>query len=337
MAGTVMIYTLLALLVLSIFLSIVYEKVIDLMRSSRDWIWREKALVAAESGTAAAEARLSENPFWAAGDGLNPELVFTLDESEIVVRTERFRPPDIIWVFSTAFYKRAKKETVRPILIEDPTLFALLAHRSVSLGFGTIVTGAVAGSTVRIAEGGEVYGSVISSGSLDIAKEQKEAAVFDSAASPPIVPSLDLNPFAQSWTKMISGPRLPPEPLKAGYYMAPGDLTIKDARETDVLIRVAGNLNLEGAVDLRYTSVTDTPILIVGKDLTGTLSGARLRGMIYVAGKVKLKGEGLITGTIIADEIELGQGVVVQSFDAVTNLPRPTPQFWKRRVKRIRN
>ncbi len=334
--GSVMIYTLLSLLVLSMFLALIYERVIDLMRSSRGWLWTEKALASAESGSALAEARLLADPRWSVGEGHNPSLKFTLDEADVEVRTEKLRPPDIVWIFSTGVYKRSKKETVRPVKVEDPLLFALMAHRSVKLGPGTIVTGSVYGSHVRMDEGSEVVGNIISSGSLDLASEQKEASIFDSATTPPEVPLLDMKPFGQSWTQTVSDKNSAGS-LKPGYYMTPGDLTLRDVTETNVSIRVAGSLKLEGKVLMRFTSPVDTPILIIGKNLEGTLAGAKLRGVIYVGGKVSLKGEGLIIGTLIADEIDLSGGVVVQSFDASPNEQIPPAGFWKRRVRRIRN
>lgn len=331
-----MIYTLLSLLVLSMFLSIIYERVIDLMRSSRDWLWMEKALVAAESGSALSEARLLADPRWSAGEGQIPSLKFSLDGADVEVRTEKLRAPDVVWIFSTGMYKRSKKETVRPVKLEDPLLFAVMAHRSVKLGSGTIITGSVYGSHVRMEEGSEVVGNIISSGALDLASEQKEASIFDSATTPPEVPLLDLKPFGQSWTQTVSDKNSSVS-LKPGYYLTPGDLTLRDVVETNVSIRVAGSLKLEGKVLMRFTEASDTPILIVGKNLEGTLAGARLRGVIYVGGKVSLKGEGLITGTLIADEIDLSNGVVVQSFDASPNEKIPPAGFWKRRVRRIRN
>ena len=338
-SGTAMLYTLMALMVLSIFLSMIYDRVLRLMRSSLEWQWREKAQAAAESGSAASEARLLEQPTWSAGEdpGRAPEWKFTLDGSDIRVRTERFRIPDIVWIFSSSVHKRAKKEVVRPLKIDDPTLFALMARRNISLGLGSIVTGSIYASHIKLEEGSEVVESVISSGGLDITESHKDANIFDDAASPPEVPDIDLKTLTAVWTQPLMTATLPDTPMMPGRYAAAGDLTIQNASETDVSIRVAGNLRLDGRVNLRYTTASDTPILVVGKDLTGTLSGAKIRGVIFVAGKVTLKGEGLITGMIIADEIDLAAGVVVQSFDALPNDPRPAASFCKRRVRRVRN
>lgn len=335
--GSALIYTLLTLTVISIFLSVIYERVLGLMRSSRDWLWTEKALVAAESGTAAVEARLLDDPVWSAGEGAAPEFRFVLDESEITVRTERFRPPDIVWIFSKGQYKRLKKETVRPVIISDPTLFALLSRKTVHLGMGTIVTGAVFGSNVRTDEGSEVVGSIIAGGELDIAHRNPETFLFDSASLPPIVPELELRRHAKKWPKKLQEETLSGSTLQGGHYVKTGDLVLKDATETSVSIWVSGNLRLEGKVTLRAVPGTDTPVLVVEKDLSGILAGAVISGVIYVRGKVSLKGEGLLTGTLIADEIDLSDGVVVQSFDAVPNEKRPVAAFWKRQVRGIRN
>lgn len=335
--GTAMVYTLLALLVLSIFLSIVYERVIDLMRSSRDWLWKEKVLVAAESGLAMSEARLLDDPFWVSGDGAAPELKFSLDDAEVVLRTVRFRVPDIVWTFSTGSYKREKKEVVRPVKIDDPTLFAMLARKEIRLGLGTIVRGSIFGSDIRTESGSDVAGSIISTGGLDIEKEHPEAMVFDSAVSPPDVPSIDLKRVSKSWTKKVEGTVLASPAPDTGMYAAAGDFTIRDAALSGVSLWIPGNLTLEGKVVIRGQADADTPVLVVEKNLTGTLAGARIRGVVVVRGKATLRGEGLITGTLIADEIDLSGGVVVQSFDAVPNEKRPRARFWKRTVRRIKN
>ncbi len=302
------------------FLSIIYDRAIGLMRSSRDWMWKEKSVAAAESGSAAAESMLIRDPGWLAGQGNDPELRFTLDQCDITVRTERFRIPDVVWIFSTGKFRKDRRETVRPVIIEDPTLFAAIGRQSVRLGAGAIVTGSVTAPLVRLEEGCEVVGSVVSERDALVAKKQSEAIIFDSALSPPPFPAVR----RPDWTG-------------TGYSVRTGDVTIRNTTETALFLMVTGNLELAGKVIWRAPAGADTPIFFVEKNLTGRLNGSKLRGTIYVRGRVMLTGEGLITGSIIADEIDLSEGVVVESFDAVPNVARPTPAFWTRRVRRIRN
>lgn len=335
-SGSALVYTLLTLTVLSIFLSIIYERVIGLMRSSREWLWTEKALVASESGLALAESHLLQNPGWSAGENSTPEVRLALDESDITIRTDRFRPPDIIWLFSTGSYRNKRKDTVRPVMVHDPTIFSMMARRKVRLGSGTIVTGSIFGADVRLEEGTEVVGSIISSGTLLTAREQTSAMVFDSVAAVPEVPDLNLKSLAAAWSQTIPGTTIE-STLTPGAYRSVGDVTIRNATETAVLLLVQGSLALEGRVILRASPSADTPVLIVEKNIIGTLSGARIWGTIYAGGKVSLKGEGLIVGTIIADEIEISDGVVVQSFESMQAASRAAPAFWKRKILRIRN
>lgn len=330
--GSALVYTLFSVAILSMFTTMIYERVLGLMHGSRDWLWKERARAAAESGVAAAQAHLLANPIWTAGDAVNREVLkFTLDGSEVEVRTEKFRQPDVIWIFSTGGFRKEKKETVQPIMLIDPTLFALMAKKSARMGAGSIVTGALYGRRVKLEEGAEVVGSIISTGKSDMADEQAEAVVFDSTSSPPPVPELDVKTASAAWRQKFPSSA---SDLGPGHYIHGGDLTLKDVSETGVSICVTGDLVLDGNVKLE--SSEDTPVLFVGKNLTGTLKGGRIRGVIYVQGKVKLKGQGLITGTLIADEIDISDGVVVQSFDAVSNTGRPVARFWKRRVGRIR-
>lgn len=323
-------------------MSVVYERVIGLMRSSRDWLWKERVQVAVESGSAMVEACLLEYPGWAAGEGSAPDIRFLMDESEISVRTERFRPPDIVWIFSTAKFKRLKRDTVRPVQISDPTIFALVARRGIRLGSGAIVTGSVVGSTVRLESGSEVVGSVISRGELFADGRPAEAVFFDSAMAPPKSPVLDLKMISKSWPrqlpeKSLVGGALTGSAVDTGYFRHAGDLRFSELDEQSVFLWVEGNLTIDGKSKLRAPKSADTPVLVVEKNITGQMKGGRIEGVIYVEGTVTLRGECLITGTIIADEIDIAEGVVVESFDVVPNAPRPAAAFWKRQVKRVRN
>lgn len=334
--GSILVYTLLSLVVLSMVMSVVYDRLISVMRSSRNWLWKEKALVSAESGAAATEGRLLANPAWSAGENNAPEWQFKMDDAEIQVRTERFRPPDVVWIFSTGRYKKEQRDLVRPVIVRDPTLFAVMARNELRMGLGSIVEGSVYGDDVEIAEGGEVLGSIISIGAIRIARRPPETILFDSATTPPLVPDLKTDRIAKTWTRQWQADPKKDTASRGGLVFHRGDLALENFSGSNLSLRVDGNLTLNGKVDLRFDPPADTPILVVGKDLTGTLTGSKIRGVIYVTGKVSLKGEGLIVGTLIAEDIELGQGVVIKSFDGAGGL-RPPPGFWPRQVRRIRN
>ncbi len=335
--GSILVYTLLSLIVFSMVLSVVYDQLIGIMKSSRDWLWKEKALVAAESAAAAAEGRLLVDPAWSAGEEGGSEWQFTLDDASAQIRTERFRMPDVIWIFAGGRYKREEKNMVRPIIVRDATLFAVMARNDLNVGFGSIVQGSVYGDSISIADGGEVVGGIISTGEIEIAHRPRETVLFDSATTPPLVPWIKSDQYTAQWPRPWSEHHPGDTAPGRRFYVQAGDLTLQDFAESNVSIRVGGNLTLNGKINMRFDPADDTPILFVEKNLTGTLSGARIRGVIYVNGSVSLKGEGLITGTLIARDVALGQGVVVQSFDAVPTDPRPPASFWPRRIQRIRN
>ncbi|MBI4179326.1 polymer-forming cytoskeletal protein [bacterium] len=334
--GSALVYTLLTVAMLSLFTSIIYDRLLNLMKSSRDWLWKERARAAAESGTAVAMSRLVDDPYWSAEESVADDpLKFVLDDAAVSVRTKRFRPPDIIWIFASGSYQRERKETVEPLLISDPTLFAVLARRGVRLGPGSIVTGPVSGGSVRMEDASEVVGSVISSGDLRMDADFREALVFDSVASPPVVPVIDPAVLRAGWTRKFPTDLPADSAIRPGRYLHSGDLTLSNVTRRGVSLYVTGNLILEGNVKLEGRE--DTPVLIVGKNLTGSLKGCRIRGVVYVTGRTELRGEGLITGTLISDEADLSAGAVVQSFDAVINAPRPSPNFFGRKVGRLRN
>lgn len=334
--GSIMVYTLLSLMVLSAFLSLIYERAIGLMKSSREWMWFEKSQVAVESAAALVEARLLEDPMWSSGENGEPEFRFALDGAEMSVRTERFRPPDIVWIFSNARYKRYKKDTVRPVILQDPTLFGVMARRRLKLGEGVILSGSACGSEVFVDAGAVVVGAVISTGSLSMPSRSPDAIPFDSAMSPPHVPKIDMSSHAAAYARLLRTDLIADTVLLPGTYRREGDLTVRGAVETGVSIWVRGNLTMEGNVQIRAARGEDTPLFIVDGDVRGRFEKARVSGIIFAGGNISLQGEGLITGTVIGENVELSGGVVVRTFDNTGDEPRPASGFWPRRIRGIR-
>lgn len=335
-AGAALINTLLALVVLSAMMTILYDQMNELQNSLAIRTWRVKAEAAAESAVVQAGVKLLDDSAWKAGEDTTPEHMLRLTDVDARISTEHIRPPDIIKLTAVGRHRRGRSRVVRMAGLSDVTLFGLAARRRIALDWGaTLDAHVTAADDVRIGRGVSVpFGSptvsVICGREVSMNGYLPLVRAFESAAPMPEIPTLNLDEIKKTYGTSIANPVLTEMKLAGRSILREGSLTIIGGEFNDVSIFVAGDLRLVG--EMKIVSKGDTPVFFVEKDLRANFSGAEMRGVIYVGGKATIRGPSSITGTIIAEEIDIADGVTVRSFERDTSRDRPAPSFFKRGI-----
>ncbi len=338
--GAALIYVLIAVAAMMGMMGVVFAQLSEVRTAVGTWEWTRKARVAAESGIEVAQLKLMDNPAWKAGEDTMPEYNVALTDAQARVKTDRVRFPDIVTLMAVGRHRGGRGRIERTAQITDPTLFALIAQKRIALEFGTGLWGtASAGEGITVGRGVS-FKSVVGVPTLISGKDvtydvaYPEVRTYESARSLPAA-SLKLDEIKKIYETRIVDGTLADAKIAGRRFLRDGSLTIVDGEYSDVSLFVAGELRMTGSP--KFASKGDTPIVIVEKDFTANFSGAEIRGVMYVGGKVTLRGQAVITGTIIADEIDVGDGVTIQSFqeDAAT---KPPPQsFFRREIRWIDN
>lgn len=335
--GAALIYVLFALLVLSAMSTMLYELLNELRTGLGGWTWKAKAEAAAESSVAVAELKLLDDPAWRAGEDTTPEFETRVGDAGARLKTAHLRPPDMVEVTAVGRHRQGRSRIVRRIRLSDPTLYALLAGKRAVFEFGTTLDGAVAaGEEIRIGRGVGVPQSappvsLVSGRQISPTGVAPYFRPYESADPMPDIPVLNLAEIKNKIETRIANSELADVKLAGRQILRDGSLTILDGAFDDVSIYVAGDLRIIGAP--KMDSKGDTPVFIVEKNLIANFSGADIRGVIYVGGKATLRGQAVITGTIIADEIDIAGGVTVRAFDRDPSRKRPEAGFFKRDVE----
>lgn len=335
-SGAALLNTLLAMLVLSMMTAVLYNHLSELQDSLAIRTWKVRAEAAAESAIVQAGLKLTDDSSWRAGEDTSPEHQLRLGDAGARLTTEHIRPPDMIRLTAVGRYRRSRSRIVQEAQLADISLFALAARKRINLDFGTALDGpvtAVEGITLGRGVGmaPENRGiSLICGRDVTVSGYYPTVRVFQSAVPPPDVPNIDLDMMKAKYETRIANSALTDAKIAGRSILRDGSLTIVGGTFGDVSIFVAGDLRLMGAPQV--DSKGDTPVFIVEKDLVANFSGADIRGVIYVGGKATIRGQSVITGTIIADEIDIADGVTVRSFDRDTTRKRPPASFFKRDI-----
>ncbi len=338
--GAALIYVLIAVAAMLGMMGVVFAQLSEVRTAIGTWEWTRKARAAAESAIEVAQLKLMDDPAWKVGEDTVPEYDVALTDAQARVKTERVRFPDLVKLTAVGRYRGGRGRIERTAQITDPTLFALIAQKRIELEFGTGLWGtASAGEGITIARGVSFKSvtdvpTLISGKDVTYDVAYPEVRTYESAGSLP-TDALNLDDLKKTYETRIADGTLADIKLAARRLLRDGSLTIVNGEYSDVSLFVAGDLRMTGSP--KFSSKGDTPIIIVEKDFTATFSGAEISGVIYVAGKVTLRGQATITGTIIADEIDVADGVTIQSFQEDPVTKPPPRSFFKREIRWIDN
>lgn len=336
-SGAALLNTLLAMVVLSMMTVILYNQLSELQDTLAIRTWKVKAEAAAESAVVQAGLKLMDDSAWRAGEDTVPEHMLRLGDADARLTTEHVRPPDLVRLTAVGRYRRGRSRIVREVRLSDIGLFALAARKRINLDFGTILDGPVsAAEGITLGRGvgipPENRGvSVISGREVTMSGYYPTVRVYRTAEPLPEIAKIDLDAVKGKYETRIANSVLTDAKLAGRSILRDGSLTIIGGTFGDVSIFVAGDLRLMGAPQV--DSKGDTPVFIVEKDFVANLSGAEIRGVIYVGGKATIRGQSVITGTIVADEIDIADGVTVRAFDRDTGRKRPDASFFKRGIE----
>lgn len=334
--GAALVNTLLALVVLSSMTALLYSQLSELRTALGAWTWKIKAEAAAESAVAEASLKLIDDPAWRAGEDTWPEFQSRVGDAQARLTTRHIRPPDLVEMTAVGRHRQGRSRAIRRIRILDPTLFALIARRRAALEFGVTLDGpAAAGEEIRLGRGiraapnsGGV--SLVSGRRISVTGSDPAFNLFESADPMPVVPVLELDRLKSAYAARIANSTLTDVNISGRNILRDGSLTLVGGKFSDISIYVAGDLRLMGAPEIIARG--DTPVLIVEKDLIANFSGADIRGVIYVGGKATLRGQSVITGTLIAEEIDIADGVTVRAFNRDASRPRIERGFFTREI-----
>ncbi len=338
--GAALIYVLIALAALSAMMGLVFDNLSELRTALGTWTWKVKAEASAESALEVASLKLLDDPLWKAGEDTAPEMQIQMTDAQSRLQTAHMRIPDLVKLTAIGKHRGGRHRAVRTTQIIDPTRFVLIGRKRVSLQFGTTVRGSVlAGEDIDVDRGVDLKSlagvtSLLSGKQIHLTVAYPNLLTYENARLLPMPTPIDIDELKKLYATQIAGSVLTDVKLAGISVLKDGALTIVDGGFSDVSMFVTEDLHLMGAP--KMSAKGDTPILIVQKNLIANFAGAEIRGIIYVGGKVTLRGQGVITGTIIAEEIDAGGGIAIQSFDEDAAKKRPTASFFKREIRWVR-